>query len=1107
MQPVAIGKVQSRTLSRQIRLTMRLLFVLLTVACMQVSARIHGQTITLSVQDSPLENVMRIIESQSPYHFVYSQEAIAVSKPVSLRVKDESIHDLLKRIFAIQPLSYTINENFIILKLSIPATIAPPRLELRGNVVNDEGLPVPGITITIKGTLQSVVTDTQGEFYLGHVEPGAILIVSGAETTKKEVEVRGRSRLTITVTTKISELDQVVMTAYGSTTRKLNLGNITKVTSAEIERQPVSNLLAALQGRVPGMIITQSNGTPGSAFSVQIRGRSSLDLNYSRNDPLFVIDGVPFEAGNIPSNQLVNASNNPDNVNLGGLSPLNTINPTDIESIEVLKDADATAIYGSRGANGVVLITTKKGKAGKLNVSVNVTTGFNRVTRTMDMLNTTQYLAMRREAFKNDGVIPTIINAPDLLAWDTTRYTNYKDKFQGHTANNQNIQISAAGGTGTTQFRIGMGYNRQTNIFSRELSDQVISSHFSLHHTNSDGKLRLVLSGGYAVDNNKLIRDDLTRYKNLPPHVQLTDSSGNLIWSAGGVDYTSVLGTVGNPLALLRRKYSSENKNLFSNFIIAYHSGKFNFNVNFGYNAFDSDELSMIPKSSLPPVANATGSSFFANRHSESWITEPQAEFKTRIGKGSISLLAGGTLQARKVAGEVINATNYTSDLLLSSIGAAGTVTATNSQTQYRYIAFFGRASYQLDEKYLLNASYRVDGSSRFGPDKRFSSFGALGAGWIFSKESFFGFANKFLSFGKLRASYGVTGNDQIDDYRYFDLWTNTNPTYQGVSGLYPTNLFNPDYNWERNRKFEMGLELGFVRDRILFSTSYYRNRSSNQLVQYKLPVQAGFATIVKNLNALVQNTGVECVLTYRSKGKLRYAGSVNFSIPANKLISFPGLAASSYATTYQEGMSLSVSQNHQYLTVNDTTGVYTFVDLNKDGTINSKDYVFNGNTDAKVYGGSQHELTWKNFEFTVFFEFRIQQGINYLARMGTDFPGRFGNQPIIVLNRWQQRGDQAPIQRFSQSSSGLAATANSNFLNSDGIFSDASFARCKNLSLTYQFPSKLVKKMKMESCRLFILSQNLFVLTGYKGADPETQDFFVLPPLKTIVAGIKVNF
>jgi TonB-dependent SusC/RagA subfamily outer membrane receptor len=579
----------------QIIRVMKLTAFLLFLLCFQVAGRSNGQTVTLKVKNAPLKEVFRSIQKQTGLNILVNEAVLSRAGSVTLDVNKMPVLEVLKLCLKNENLAYRIIDNTIVLEATGPDSFQAPEkekgnllrpIDVHGRVVNEKGESVAGATIKVKGINKGTNTNDDGIFYLKGLDANAILVISGVNIETFEIKVNGNNELGIlTVKIKSTMLDETIVQAYGSTTRKFNTGNITRVGSSEIERNPVSNPLAALQGRVPGMIISQTSGLPGAVFKVQIRGRSSLDLLYSRNDPLFIIDGVPFEPGNTSSNQISNATTTPNNATQGGLSPLNSINPSDIESIEVLKDADATAIYGSRGANGVILITTKKGRSGKLSLTANLSAGFSKVTRTLDMLNTQQYLLMRREAFTNDGITPTISNAPDLLLWDTSKYTNYKKRFQGGTARQDNIQIAASAGNNTTQFRMAMGYNHQTNIFDNDLSDKVISSHFSLNHASEDGRLKIVFSAAYSSDHNKLIRDDLTQYKNLPPHVQLTDANGKLKWSDGGVEYTSLFGVVGNPLSLLLKKYDSQNENLYSNFITTYRLTKqLSLRINFGYN-------------------------------------------------------------------------------------------------------------------------------------------------------------------------------------------------------------------------------------------------------------------------------------------------------------------------------------------------------------------------------------------------------------------------------------------------------------------------------------------------------------------------------------------
>jgi TonB-dependent starch-binding outer membrane protein SusC len=1101
---------------------MKLVLLLTVMLCLQAGATGYAQTINLSLRDAKLEKVFKEIEKQSDYHFIYTREQLESTSNVTVEVKNASISTVLAICFKEQPIIYSLQETYIIIKRKeenkkpdlLPGSIFK---SISGIVADESGEAIASATVGIKGTNIATACNSNGEWSLDYEGQYTTLVISSIGYKAKEVSMQGKNYFNVVLEKSISSLDETIIIAYGKTTQRLNTGSVSKVTSAEISKQPVSNVLAALEGRVPGLVVTQTSGVPGSSFKVEIRGRSSLDLGLSRNDPLFIIDGVPFEPGNLPTNQLVMAANQPGNTSAGGLSAFNSVNPDDIESVEVLKDADATSIYGSRGANGVILITTKKGRAGKTKLSINLSAGWSEVTRTMDMLTTQQYVAMRREAISNDGFMPNVTApfgngyAPDLLVWDTTHYVNYKKLILGNTAFSTDANVSLSGGNSQTQFLISSGFHRETNVFSSDLSDKKASVHFNIYHATTDKKLSINFSGFYSNDNNQLIQKDLTQYINLPPNFSAYDSAGKPNWIQNGIPISNVgLGYSAVPAAELLKKYTSVNDNLLSNFLINYTIAKnLVIRSSFGYNKFSTDEISIIPKTSLSPTSNELASSNFGNGISRSWIIEPRAEYNAGIGKGKLQILAGATWQERTTKSESINAINYTSDLLLNSIAAAGSITARNNFSEYRYSALYCRLNYNWRDKYIITLSGRRDGSSRFGPEKRFANFGAIGAAWIFSNERIIKEQLSFLSFGKLRGSYGTAGNDQIGDYKYLDLWNSTPRGYQGVPGLAPASLFNPNYEWEINKKFEAAIELGFVKDRILFSAAYYRHRSSNQLINYKLPNQTGSESIVKNFPALVENSGIELSGSARivfSKD-LEWTSSLHITIPKNKLVSFPGLAGSSYALTYEEGRSLSIIKSLKYLGVDPATGIYTVEDVNGDGQFNDADYKVSGNSDPEFYGGFQEIIRYKRLELSFFFDYKKQTGKNYLAAIANNHPGLAVNQPNVVLDRWTKAGDIASIQKYTSVYGGPAAFGVYYLTLSDGIYSDASFIRLKNLSINYRLPEKWLKKIHVENARVFVQGQNLFVLTDYKGSDPETQNILVQPPLKTISAGLQFIF
>ncbi|HVX50713.1 MAG TPA: SusC/RagA family TonB-linked outer membrane protein, partial [Chitinophagaceae bacterium] len=889
-----------------------------------------------------------------------------------------------------------------------------------GTVFDKMNMPVASATVNLQHSGIYTLTDSVGNFsiilnkqtdtlLISHVGYKPVLIAAG----------KAKKPLIIILTDEVNPLNEVVVIGYGTTTRKLNTGSTANITADEIEKQPVANPLAAMAGRIPGLTVTQNNGVPGSFYHVLVRGQSSLTQG---SEPLFVIDGVPYAPNNTPANQLSSAA---ASFAGGGLSPFNSINPADIESIDVLKDADATAIYGSRGANGVILITTKKGSAGKTAFTANVYTGISTVTRTMSLLNTQQYLQMRHEAFANDSVVPAIYNAPDLLVWDTTRYTDFKKLLIGGTAHTTDVQAALTGGNNNTQFLISGTCHKETTVYPGHLADNRGAVNLNLNHTSADQKLTVTVSAMYSADKNAINATDLTRYINLAPDApQLYDSTGKLNWQQGGVVFY-------NPLSYLYETYTAQTDNLLSNLALTYRVlPHFTVKVSMGYNTYTLTETSTIPIAAQNPAYNPKGYAAFAGNNFKTWIVEPQATYSNTFGKYRIDLLAGGTWQKTINNYTSLSADGYSNDALLGSIGAASTITVDgNDASDYRYQAVFGRITINRAGKYILNFSGRRDGSSRFGPGRQYAGFGAAGAAWIFSTAPFIRTALPFLSYGKLRASYGTTGNDQIGDYQYLDTWSSSYYTYQHTHGLYPTRLFNANYGWEVNRKADAAVELGFFQDRILLIADYYINRSSNALIQYQLPLQTGFASVLKNFSATVQNSGLEVSLTSKNiTGKnFSWSTSLNLTLPRNKLIAFPGLAASAYANRYVVGKSINLIKGYGFLGVNPQTGVFEFNDVNKDGKLDANDLMLLGDLDPKYYGGFLNIISCKGFEAEVFFEFRKQTGKNFLSSVYNPYgypPGAMGNQPVEVLQRWQTSGDVTPVQKFSTTYGTTAYTA-----------------------------------------------------------------------------------
>lgn len=1080
---------------------------LLALSCLLLSGLARTQVITLHLSKAPLTTAFQSIEAQSSLRFVYTKESVSSAKPVTIDVDKVPIDQGLVTLFKRQPLTYAREGDHVVVKALPPVTALPVKkvqATISGTITDEDQQPLPDVTVRVKERNVITVTDAQGRFTLA-VDSGLVtLVCSRAELVAQEVSIAAPGTISITMIHQIGSLGETIVMGYGKTTRRLSVGNIAKVSAVTIERQPVTNVLSALQGRVAGLEVTQSSGVAGSSLKVQIRGRNSIAQG---SQPLFILNGVPLAAGNGILNQLSSALGNPGTAPelASGLSPLVNLNPADIESIEVLKDADATAIYGSRGANGVILITTKMGSAGALQGTVRYSSSWSRITRMMDLLTTSPYLAMRREAFANDAANMTNSNAADLRVWDTTRYTDFKEVLIGGTARTNDAQASLSGGSAQTNFLFGLGYHAEGSVFPGELYLRRGAANLQVQHRSADQRFSGHFTVNYGTVQTNNAVNDLTQYINLPPNAPpLFTPTGALNWSEKGVTFT-------NPLQYLAASYLSNSEQLSANALLQYRLVPgLVAKVSAGYNTVLADEESLRPIASQNPANNPVGYSNFAHRQLRSWIAEPQLEYSHQFSWGHLTALAGGSWQSTTNTFTTQQASGFSTDALLRSIDQAREVTNRNGYTLYRYAALFGRVQYDWQQQYLLSLSGRRDGSSRFGPANRFANFGSVGAGWIFS-QTFASFAERLhLSFGKLRASYGRSGNDQLTDYQYLSSWSGTLYPYDHVAGLAPTRLYNPEQRWEVNNKLEAAIELGFIRDRLYVSAAYYRNRSANQLVAYPLPSQAGFPSVTQNLNALVQNSGLEIELraTPVSRGRFSWTVFGNLTIPRNNLVSFPGLAYSSYANQYAEGEPLSVLRRFRMLGVDPATGVYQFEDINKDGRFNFLDYQVVGNLDPRFYGGVGQELTFGDWSCSIFLEFRKQLGLNYLSEYSAArMPGRNVNQPVLVLDRWQAPGDVTTIQRFNAVNGRPSALAVDQLLYSSGIYSDASFVRLKNVGLSYTLPARWSRLLHLQRSRFFVQAQNVLTFTSYEGADPETQRFFRLPPLKTIAGGVQLHF
>lgn len=965
-------------------------------------------------------------------------------------------------------------------------------------IISDSQGPLAGVTVRIKGTDKGVISDIEGKYSIT-ANANDVLVFSYMGYITQERLVGNSSQFSVILVEDTKVLQEVVVNAgYYTVKDKERTGSIATVKSEAIEKQPVANILGALQGRMAGVNITQSTGVPGGGFSIEIRGRNSI--RPEANQPLYIVDGMPFSSESL-GNTAISGPILPGS----GINPLNAIHPSDIESVTVLKDADATAIYGSRGANGVVLITTKKGKAKKVQFTLNTYSGAGTITRKLDLLNTQQYLEMREEAFENDGISTLPFWAYDVNGtWDRNRYTDWQKELIGGTSNVRSVQLGVSGGSSTTQFMVSGTHYNETTVFPGDFGYKKSSFHFSISHASPSDRLRLQLSGIYVADENDLLPIDLTRTAiTLAPNAPaLYDADGNLNWENS---------TWENPLRLLNGKYLSKTKGLNLGGRLGYNLAKdLEFAASIGYNDTRVQELSTTPHTIYNPafgLTSAISSAMFNNSFQHSWNIEPQLEWKKTFNNSKFSILLGSTFQEREASQLTNYAMGFASNSLITNLNAATTTQVMNhGENVYRYAAVFGRVNYIYKDTYILNLTGRRDGSSRFGPGNQFATFGAVGGAWLFSNYDVVREKLPFLSFGKLRSSYGTTGSDQIGDYQFLNTYMPTGIPYAGVIGLQPTRLFNADFSWEVNKKFEVALETGFLNDRIFFTAGYFSNRSSNQLVGIPLPGTTGFTSVQSNLNAEVANSGLEFELrTVNFSGSnFNWTTSLNFTSVRNKLLSFPDLEGSVYANQLVIGQPLGIRKVYSFTGVDPNTGLFTFEDYNGDGLLTStEDRQKLVDTTPDFYGGIQNSITYKNWNLDFLFQFVKQVGLNSVST--SDLPGSASNMPVSVLDRWQTVGDTSGGQLFTAGFNGDAVNNfYSYYINSDAAYTDASFVRLKNLSLSYTLPKTL---MKEGSCKLYFQGQNLLTFTKFQGADPENQSQGRLPTLRMLTLGVQLSF
>ncbi|MGS2763126.1 SusC/RagA family TonB-linked outer membrane protein [Sinomicrobium sp. M5D2P9] len=1083
---------------------------------------IHKVYISVDLKEVTVAASLTEIEHKTDFTFFYGQELFKdIEQKVTVNADNRSVADILEQITKATGLTFRQINGTIAVKKEDPnssskeTSLIEQQREVSGTVTWEAAkTPLGGVNIIVKGTSRGTMSDPDGSYTIV-VTDTDVLTFSFLGYKTVEEAVNDRNIINIQLQEDITALQEVEVNAgYYTVKERERTGSISRITSEDIQDIPFTNPLEALVGRVPGVTVSAS-GTPGTFLKVRVRGENSLRSTVGEpvpgapvgiatdgGAPLYIVDGLPVNSNLI--NSLIYS---------GGLDPLANLNPENIASIEVLKDADATAIYGSRGANGVILITTKKGSEQKAtDFQFSLYRGLGKNATRIGLLNTEEYLQMRHEALENDGIdletqppFLKAFNYPDLTFWDQDRYTDWQKELLNGTSQITDMQANFSGSSGNTSYRFGGSFHREDLINQGDSYFARVEGHLQISHRSADNRFSTGMMVNYGHNKQDLQGSNLMNALWLPPNAPpLYDEKGELNWA---VHPETGQATWTNPLAALAAISTSDNRNLIANANLGYRLlPKLEFKLNLGYTENAGEENQQSPMAALAPnqrYNSVTGqgirpSSSFGYTRRRGIILEPQVNYWLEIGQHRFDVLIGGTYQQNKDERLSINGSEYTADAFLGSLQGAGLVSSSvDSKIEYRYLATFGRLGYSFKDRYILNLTGRRDGSSRFGPGKRFGNFGAVGGAWVFSDEPWLRQGFPILSFGKLRGSYGITGNDNVGDYLYLDLYQLSNINYENLMSFTPRQLFNPTFHWERTRKLEASLELGFLDNRIMLETSWYRNRSSNQLIFRVLPFTTGFSGIVDNFSdAVVQNSGWEFMLRGEPVRQADFGWNISFnlSVNRNKLVVFPGIEDSPYAKIYQVGAPLSILRLYTSLGVDTETGVHQLLDVDGNSVINDDDRQFNA-FQPDFMGGLSQRLRYKGLELDMLFQFSRQPGRYFPPAM----PGARSNQPEMVLRRWQQPGDITDIQKYS-----IQALAGSYFqvTDSDADIEDQSFIRLRTLGLSYHFPQPLMERIGVKQLRLFVRGQNLLLFSRGSVPDPETG--YLTPPLRMITTGLE---
>lgn len=1056
---------------------MKMTLFLIVLSVFHARADVYGQgLITLSLQRTSIDKVLSRIEKTGQFRFLYNYDLKGLKQPVDVNVKNSTIRETLDKVLANTELTYKLlGSNLVAIVLRTQERQA---IRVTGKVSGPNNEPLFGVSVQVKGTTTGTSTNNAGEYSITADEQ-ATLRFSFIGYLDKEVAVNGQNVVNVELAPSDRALDQVVVVGYGTQRRKDVTGAVSVVKATDFENRPIVSAAAGLQGQAAGVNVFSSSGKPGWGLTVSIRGNTSLT---AKNDPLYVVDGV-----------IVNS--------------IDFINPADIESFSVLKDASSAAIYGASGANGVVLITTKKGATGKAKITLNSYTGFSKFAKKVDVLKRDQYLDLVRSMGYTDP---------------NTNDTDWQDVAFG-TGKEHNVQVAVSGGNAGNRYYVSGGYQKQEGVVAPADYDR------------------------YSVRANleNRVKDWLTISTNLTylrsTFVDITDNAGGArggtilstlsspptlgIYKPDGT-YTSNVNQASweNPVAMA---YGSDQKSI-DNRVLGNVLADFrllpglNFRSNFGiesqstrWDKFQDPYMTDYGRS-VKGVAYTSSTERFA------WLFENTLNYTKQFGAHSLTALVGHTMQESDYKYSYAEGRDFPNASIRTLNAAKLRISLPTTEAQWSKRSYLARVNYAYDDRYLITSNIRYDGSSRFPKDGRWGWFPSVAVAWRISNEDFMSDVGLFSDL-KLRVGWGKTGNDGIGDYDYYGLFSP-----DGAGGFTFNNLPKDNLTWEKTTQTNVGIDASFLNNRLNVTIDGYIKKTNDLLVAILPPPGSGFGSQTYNVGA-IENTGVELSVNAVAINNqtLRWSINGNVSFNRNKVTDMGGYTSIPYGGVYERGNAIRVEAGkalgsfYGYVSegVNPANGMIRYADLDKSGSLSDSDRTYIGYAQPDFIYGLTNTIGYKNFELNVFFQGIQGNDIFNASRIETEGMYDSKNQSTKVLRRWTAPGQVTDIPRVTRGSStpqGYSDDYNS-FVSSRFI-EDGSYLRLKAVTLSYRFGPTLLEKWGLGRLSVYVTAQNLFTVTNYSGFDPEVSqnspngpgmgiDYGTYPQSRSFIFGLTVDF